>query len=121
MRQVTIASATLLVASIASGLELYESKFLNVQQDIGRAAWPNISLPHNFRLAGTYYTFNNQTRQLESFNNMSIVELVDSNSNRELVLVNETLPDFGYSHINSHIDCSTGILTQQFPAIGYCN
>ena len=79
-----------------------------------------MKFPLNFRLDGGYFVFNNETRQLEPYKNITVSQYVDSNGNRQKVLINQTLPTLGYTYIESYLDCSTGMVTQHIPSLNYC-
>ncbi len=72
----TITSAIIAIGSIVSGFEMHESKFLAVRS--GLEDWPAIKYPFNFLIQGSYYTFNNETNQLEPYQNLTADQYLDS-------------------------------------------
>ena len=113
-----VLSVAFATTCVQAELELYGSSgFLRESVN----AWPPVQYPYNFQLKGAYYTFNEETKQLVPYENLTVDQSVDSDKNRQKAISNVNLgPYFGQGDVINYLNFTTGILTQNIPKLSYC-
>ena len=104
-------------AGIAIVSTILQTQATFLQQE---EAWPPVLLPMNFQLEGAYFTFNEETQKLEPYYDVKVAQYIDSDGNREKIVINQNIQGIGYTNITNFIDCTTGVITQHIPIIAYC-
>lgn len=107
----------LAIVGTASAFDLYPSKGFLTQSS---PEWPPISIPFNAAVGLSAYTYNDETQQLESYQNISAVQYYSSDSNREVVIANAPTEQWGFTEMSFFMNCDTGLMTYKIPAGDYC-
>ncbi len=66
------------------------------------------------------YSWNNETKRLVPYHNATVLEYIDSDVNRGLVISDYTDDKYGQVETMTYINFTTGVLTSRSDKIGYC-
>ena len=82
--------------------------------------WPPIELfPENFRLNFQINHYNHTTKKLEPWRNATGYQLIDSDGNRELVVL-QMMREGKLMNVSMYLDCEKGETTYKIPDKDYC-
>lgn len=95
-----------------NGHTIAQEEFLGSQND-----WPKLNVPYNSEIKSTVYTWNHEDKKLENFRDMKTHLYVDTDGNRELMMLHYNAPFFGKETINVYADFNRGVLVKSMDEV----
>ena len=84
------------------------------------AKWPKVNVPYNSEVTCDVFYLDWETKELESFADMTINKYIDSNGNRALSMVSVNLPLTGKTQCNHYYDFSNRKLVRSVVGKDWC-
>ena len=84
------------------------------------SSWPKIKVPYNAEVRSTIFTWSHEYKKLENFRDMTTHCYVDSEGNRELMMLHYNAPFFGKETINFYADLNSGRLVKSIDGEDFC-
>eukprot|EP00347_Sterkiella_histriomuscorum_P008021 403346674 len=82
--------------------------------------WPPIQIPYNAEVQALIFQYNETSKDLFQYRNISVDTYIDTDGNRGLFDLEVDLPTVGFQKIDNFVDYTRGVVVNSIPSIGYC-